>query len=63
MQDAAVVAALMSADGGLFFKHRDARIGKTLAEPPGGAKSDDASADDYDAIAILLPGVILLAPT
>jgi 3-deoxy-7-phosphoheptulonate synthase len=50
VEDTAVVAALMAANGGFFFKNGDAGIGETLAETPGGGESDDASADDHDTL-------------
>ena len=48
VQDAAIVSALMAADGGLFFEHGDAGVGEALGEAPGGGEADDSSADDYD---------------
>ena len=54
MKHAAVVAALMTADGGFFFQHCDARIGEALAKTPCGGQSDDASANNDDSLSHLV---------
>src|SRR5580658_11178951 len=54
MKNAAVMAALMTADRRLFFKNRDARIGEALAEAPGGCQSDDPAPNDDDALSHLV---------
>ncbi len=54
VKHAAVMAALVAADGGLLFEDGDARIGKALTETPGGRESDDASADNHDALSHLV---------
>src|SRR5262245_9369536 len=49
MQHAAVVAALMLADGRFLLEHRDFRVGKALTQPKGRRQPYDAAADDDDA--------------
>jgi hypothetical protein len=48
VKNAAIVAALMTAHGGLFLKNGDPSIREALSEPPSGCQSDDASADHDD---------------
>jgi hypothetical protein len=43
VEDAAVVAGLMAADGGLLFEQGNARIGTALEQAPGSGKADDTS--------------------
>ena len=49
VDDSAVVAALVTGDGGLLFEDGDVDAGELLLKSPGGGESDDASADDGNA--------------
>ena len=52
MQDAAVVAGLMLAEGGFFFQQGDGRGGECLKMFVGGGKADEAAADDDELLCV-----------
>lgn len=46
VEDSAIVAALVAADAGLFFKDGDGGIGERLLQAVSGAEADQATSDD-----------------